>query len=268
MHRFIPTPSFSMVGLGPLKIHVYAICILAGIVIAVLLGQRRYKNLGGNPEDISDIAVYVIPAGVIGGRIYHVITTPELYFGATGNWQNAFKIWEGGLGIWGAISLGALVAYLAFRSKERSLTFPQLADALAPGILIAQGVGRFGNWFNAELYGKPTDLPWALKIPIAQRSIDHLADVTYHPTFLYEALWCFAGAVILLKWKKLRTLPAGKLFLAYILIYTSGRTWIETLRIDSAHTIAGIRLNVWVAGVVFLVTLLVVLRKAKPKEVE
>ena len=268
MHRFIPTPSFSVVALGPLKIHVYAICILAGIVIAIMSGQRRYKSFGGNPDDISDIAIYVIPAGVIGGRIYHVITTPELYFGAGGDWRNAFKIWEGGLGIWGAISLGALVAYHAFTSKTRSLTFAQLADALAPGILIAQGIGRFGNWFNAELYGKPTNLPWALKIPIAQRSIDHLADVTYHPTFLYEALWCFVGAAILLRWKKLRNLAYGKLFLAYILIYTSGRIWIESLRIDAAHTIAGLRLNVWVAGLVFITTLYFYLRKPLHREVE
>ena len=260
MHRFIPTPSFSAVEVGPFTVHLYAICILVGIFIAVGMGRFRYAGRGGNPDDINEVAAYVIPAGIIGGRIYHVITTPELYFGANGKFLNAFKIWEGGLGIWGAISFGALVAYILFRVKDFSLTFAQFADALAPGILIAQGVGRFGNWFNGELYGSPSKLPWALSIPGTGQ--------TFHPTFLYEALGCFISAALILKVKRFRRLPAGKTFLLYILMYTSGRIWIEALRIDNAHLIGGVRLNIWVAGGVFLATLYFYVRKPKATEIE
>lgn len=260
MHRSIPTPSFNAVDVGPFTLHMYAICILLGIFIAIAMGRLRYAARGGNPDDINEVAAYAIPAGIIGGRIYHVITTPELYFGSTGTFSNAFKIWEGGLGIWGAISLGALVAYLVFRVKNFSLSFAQFADALAPGILIAQGVGRFGNWFNGELYGSPTNLPWGLSIPGTGQ--------TYHPTFLYEALWCFIGAALLIRVGKSRALAPGKTFLRYILIYTAGRFWIELLRIDAAHTFWGVRLNNWVGGAVFAATLYFYLRKNKKREVE
>jgi len=157
MHFFIPTPSRSAVGLGPLTIHFYALCILVGVLLALWIGKARYTRAGGSAGDVLDVAIYAIPAGVIGGRIYHVATSSELYFGLGRNPVNALKIWDGGMGIWGAIALGTLVSYFAFVHHERATSFAHFADALAPGILVAQAIGRIGNWFNGELFGgQPT----------------------------------------------------------------------------------------------------------------
>ena len=165
MRKFIPTPSSSTLELGFFTIHFYALAILLGIFIAVWLTKKRYRALGGDPNDITDLAFVVVPAGIIGGRIYHVFTSPQKYFGEAGSPIQALQIWRGGLGIWGAIGFGALAAFIFFKVKKTSLSFYQLADAIAPGLLIAQGIGRFGNWFNAELFGRPTSLFWALEIP-------------------------------------------------------------------------------------------------------
>ncbi len=202
---------------------------------------------GGTASELYDLAIYVIPAGIIGGRVYHVLTTPELYFGARGRFGDAFKIWEGGMGIWGAVALGTLVAYLYFQNRPRSLTFGQAVDALAPGLLIAQAIGRWGNWFNHELFGGPSTLPWALKIPLADRPVGFENFSTFHPTFLYESLWCLLCAGIILYLPRVRRLQTGDTFLLYVALYCLGRAWIETLRIDRAHLIIGLRLNVWVA---------------------
>ena len=150
MRKFIPTPSSSTLELGFFTFHYYALAILLGIVVAIWLTKRRYAAMGGNPNEISDLAFFVIPAGIIGGRIYHVITSPQKYFGENGSPIQAVQIWRGGLGIWGAIAVGALAAFIFFKAKKRSLSFYQLADAIAPSLLIAQGIGRFGNWFNGE----------------------------------------------------------------------------------------------------------------------
>jgi prolipoprotein diacylglyceryl transferase len=236
--------------IGPLTIHYYALCILIGIAIAVWVGRVRYKNFGGDPEDISEAAVWAVPAGIIGGRIYHVITTPEKYFGENGTPSDALKIWEGGLGIWGAISLGAVAAYLYYRSHKTTLTFPHFLDAVAPGILLAQAIGRVGNWFNVELFGSPSTLPWALSIPKFDRPFGYKEFETFHPTFLYELIWCSALALLIIKmpiWlKKFATKP-GDTFAIYVFGYTAGRLWIESLRIDSANLILGFRLNIWVS---------------------
>ena len=245
--RFIPTPSSNSIELGAITIHYYALSILLGIISALALGSRRWKRAGGITSELYDLAIYVIPAGILGGRIYHVITTPELYFGSGGHLQNAFKIWEGGMGIWGAVALGTAVAYLYFKSKARSITFPIALDALAPGILIAQGIGRWGNWFNHELFGGPTTLPWGLRIPLADRPTGYAQFATFHPTFLYESLWCFLCALLILSWSSIRLLKPGNTFLLYIFLYCLGRIGIEALRIDFAHHIVGLRLNVWVA---------------------
>jgi len=260
MHRFIPTPTISAVGVGPFSVHMYALCILLGVLAALWLGGRRYAAVGGNREDLSEVALIAIPAGIIGGRLYHVITSPDRYFGAGGNPWRAFAVWEGGLGIWGAIALGTLAAFIKFRSRVRATSFALFADALAPALLVAQGIGRFGNWFNGELYGKPTSLPWALKIPLVDRVPGYENFFTFHPTFLYEALWCFLSAAIINRWSSRWKRRDGEVFLFYILFYTFGRFWMELLRIDNSHRFFGARLNLWVDLIVATATLLTLLR--------
>lgn len=257
MHSFIPTPSRSAVGLGPFTIHFYALTILVGTIAAILIGRRRYAAIGGDSDEIIDVAIFAIPAGIIGGRIYHVITSPDKYFGTHGHPVDALKIWDGGMGIWGAIALGTLVSYFAFHRSERSLTFAHFLDSFAPGILIAQAIGRWGNWFNGELFGRPTKLPWGLRIPTSLRPIGYENFSTFHPTFLYESLWCVFAAALLLMVSRRFDLATGNLFLLYIAIYCTGRGWIEYLRIDSAHHILGLRLNDWVSGICLVSSLFI-----------
>lgn len=212
-----------------------------GAVVAIWLSNKRYQSFGGSQETISDLALWVIPAGVVGARLYHVITSPEYFFGANGRPQDIFKIWEGGLGIWGAIAGGALAAFWKF---NREISFAKLADAVAPGLLIAQGIGRFGNWFNGELYGSQSTLPWALKLSDGN---------TYHPTFLYEALCNFALALLLIKLTG--KFADGSLFDVYVIGYCTYRFFIEGIRIDEAHNFAGLRLNQWVSLALFIAAL-------------
>ena len=236
MKEFIPTPSVSQFNFGPLTIHFYAVCIILGIVVAITIGKRRSPE---NSELISEIAAYMIPSGIVGARIYHVITTPEKYFNR--NFLDAFKIWEGGLGIWGAIVGGAVGGFVALKKYGKSDQFLILADALAPGLLFAQAIGRLGNWFNGELFGRPTTFPWALNIPIEKRPVGFENFATFHPTFLYEALWSIFIAVILLRLTKKK----GQIFWLYVALYSLGRAVIESLRTDYSHLLFGIRLNVW-----------------------
>ncbi|MEG8276054.1 prolipoprotein diacylglyceryl transferase [Streptomyces sp. AHA2] len=258
---FIPSPSRGVLYLGPVPLRGYAFCIIIGVFVAVWLGNRRWIARGGRPGTVADIAVWAVPFGLIGGRLYHVITDYELYFSEGRDWVDAFKIWEGGLGIWGAIALGALGAWIGCR--RRGIPMPAYADAVAPGIAFAQAIGRWGNWFNQELYGKPTDLPWALEIT---SSSDGRIPGTYHPTFLYESLWC-VGVALLVIWADRRfRLGHGRAFALYVAAYCSGRAWIEYMRVDDAHHVLGLRLNVWTAILVFLlaVTYLVVSAKKRP----
>ena len=255
MKQLIPSPSLSSFSVGPITIHFYALCIITGIATAIWIGRKRYANLGGNPDDVSEVAIWAVPFGIIGGRIYHVITSPSQYFGANGNPIDALRIWEGGLGIWGAISLGAVGAYLYFRTHKTSLNFRQLLDSLAPGVVVAQAIGRVGNYFNQEVFGKPTELPWGLEIDLANRPNGFESYSTFHPTFLYELLWCLVVAVLLIKlpgFLKQVTSKQGDVFALYILGYTAGRVWIETLRIDKANLILGLRLNIWVSLIVLI----------------
>ncbi len=247
MHRFFPSPTVSAVHFGFLTIHFYALSILLGIVVAIYVGRRRYFHVGGDPEDISDVAVWSIPAGIIGGRLYHVITSPDAYFGNHGKPLDALKIWQGGMGIWGAVALGTAVAFASFRSKPRKVSFGEFADALAPGLLLAQAIGRWGNWFNVELFGRPSKLPWALEVPISSRPHGYENFATFHPTFLYESLWCLTGAALIFFMPKLRALEPGKAFLGYLTYYCLGRLGIESLRIDQAHHVAGLRVNIWIS---------------------
>ena len=263
---FIPTPTVSAIHLGPLSFHFYALVILLGIFVAVKMGSTRWQRKGGMASDIADISIVVVPVGIIGGRLYHIFTTPELYFGAHGHLIDALKIWNGGMGIWGAVALGALAAYYAHRrlKKRRPGTpsFGTLVDALAPGLVLAQAIGRWGNWFNGELFGRPTTLPWGLEIPVALRPPGYANFATFHPTFLYESLWCVGVAIALLYAERRWKLVDGQVFVLYVALYTVGRAWIEALRIDDAHHIFGLRLNDWVSLIV-LIAALTYLRRSR-----
>ena len=249
MRFSIPTPTTSAFEIGPLTIHMYALCIIVGVALAIWLGNKRFLERAENGFGVVvDVAIIAVPAGVIGGRLYHVITTPEDYFGSSGNPVEIVKIWNGGLGIWGAISLGAVGAYFAYRNlaKEKVLpSFLTFADALAPAILIAQALGRWGNWFNAELFGRPLEAPWALAIPDYARPVGFENFETFHPTFLYESLWCLLIAFYLIS-RRVDNKP-GAIFTQYVFLYAIGRFFIESIRIDRAHQWAGLRLNQYVA---------------------
>ena len=245
-----PSPAEGVWHLGPLPLRAYALCIIAGIVLAVWLGEKRWVARGGRAGDVTEIATWMVPFGIIGGRIYHVITTPDAYFGTGGRPLHALYIWEGGLGIWGAIAFGGVGAWIGCR--RRGIPLPAFADALAPGIVLAQAVGRLGNYFNQELFGRPTDLPWAVTIDAAHRPEGYLDQATYHPTFLYELLWN-VGVAVLVIWADRRfRLGHGRAFALYVAAYTVGRFWIEGLRIDPAHDFLGLRINEWTSVLVFL----------------
>jgi len=265
----IPSPAISTLNLGPFTIHFYALSIILGITVAIYVGRKRYKLLGGNPDEVSDAAIWAVPFGIIGGRIYHVITSPQLYFGATGNPVDALRIWKGGLGIWGAISLGAFGAFIYFRKNKTTLNFSTFLDALAPGVLLAQAIGRIGNWFNQELFGKPTNLVWGLEIKPSKRPVGYEQFLTFHPTFLYELLWCLFIAILLIKLPGyLRKIPSksGDIFVMYIFGYSMGRLWIESLRIDEANLILGLRLNIWVSiTAIISSTIYLILTRARKK---
>jgi phosphatidylglycerol---prolipoprotein diacylglyceryl transferase len=257
----LPSPTKAQYHLGPIPIRMYAMCILAGILVAVWLGDRRWRARGGKPQEVVDIAIWAVPFGLVGGRLYHVITTSAPYFGKDGDPVKAFYVWQGGLGIWGAIALGALGAYIGCRRRGASLrTF---ADAVAPGIVLAQALGRWGNWFNNELYGGHTSLPWGLDVHVmdtttqtavigADGKAELVAGGPFHPTFLYESLWCLGVAALCLWADRRFKLGHGQVFAVYVAAYTVGRFWIESLRIDDAHHFLGMRLNDWTAVIVFL----------------
>lgn len=251
----IPSPpvEWSSFSIGPLTIHTYAICIIIGIFVALWLTTRRWVERGGDPDLVGEIALWAIPFGIIGGRMYHVISTPGPYFGEGGNPVDALKIWEGGLGIWGAVALGALGAYIGARRQGASFT--AFADAAAPAVLIAQAIGRLGNYFNQELFGGPTDLPWGLEIDPAFRPEGFEQYATFHPTFLYELVWNLAGAALIIWLDRKRDLRGGRVFWLYVIVYVSGRLWIEMVRIDTAVHILGVRVNVWVSIAVLLIAI-------------
>lgn len=245
----IPSPPHHVWNLGPFPIRFYAVMILAGIFTAIWFGDKRWVARGGVSGQVADVALWAVPFGVIGGRAYHVFTDWATYFGTGGRgFLASLKIWEGGLGIWGAIALGALGAYIGCARK--GLAFAPFGDALAPAIAFAQAIGRWGNWFNQELFGRPTQVPWALQIDSVHRPAEYVQYSTFHPTFLYESIACVAIAFIVMKADRIYLMGHGRVFALYVALYCAARGVIETLRIDQAHTIFGIRFNVFTAVVV------------------
>jgi prolipoprotein diacylglyceryl transferase len=261
-----PSPAQGVWHLGPLPVRAYALCIIAGIVVCCWITERRWVARGGAPGDVLDVAVWAVPFGIVGGRLYHVITTPEPYFGSGGQPLRAFAIWEGGLGIWGAIALGGVGAWIGCR--RRKIPLPAFADAAAPGILVAQALGRLGNYFNQELYGKPSTLPWALQIDRAHRVPGYLDVATYHPTFLYELLWNLLAAGLVVWADRRFQLSHGRAFALYVALYCLGRGWIELLRIDTAEHFFGLRLNVFTAIIVGILAVIhLIVQRGRPREV-
>jgi prolipoprotein diacylglyceryl transferase len=246
---------------------------VAGIVAAVWLTEKRWVARGGAPGEVLDIAVWAVPFGIIGGRLYHVISSPRPYFGEGGDPLRALAIWEGGLGIWGAIALGGVGAWIACR--RRGIPLPAFADAVAPGLLVAQAIGRLGNWFNNELFGGPTDLPWALRIyeweggrAVVGADGEPVVAGLFHPTFLYELLWNLAAAAVVIWADRRFRLGHGRAFALYVAAYCLGRLWIELLRTDPAETFFGVRLNVFTSVIVGLLAVAYfVWQRGRPREV-
>lgn len=282
---YLPSPPRGVWSVGPAPVRAYALCIIAGIVVAVIWGNRRFVARGGVAGRVTDIAVYAVPFGLVGGRLYHVITDNELYFRPGKNPWRAFAVWDGGLGIWGAVALGGVGAVIGCRRYR--VPFPAFADAVAPALVLAQAIGRLGNYFNQELFGSPTTLPWALQVfvrtPTGEAGAIPVGGVcdfptsylkatpevlcgTYQPTFLYELLWNL-GVAALVVWADRRfRLGGGRAFAVYVAGYTAGRTWIEMLRIDPANHFLGLRINVFTSILLFLAAVTFLVVRRTPRE--
>lgn len=248
----IPSPSIADLQLGPFTLRFYALFILIGIVLGIWMTATRLKARGVKAAVAVDVAIWAVPFGIVGGRGYHVLTHLNDYFAPGIDWTSVFRIWEGGLAIYGAIAFGAVGAWLGCRAA--GIKFLGFADALAPGLLLAQAIGRWGNYFNNELFGLPTDAPWGLEIPQSNPAYPNglPEGVLFHPTFLYESLWSLLGVVILLLVDRKFGPQWGRLFALYLVYYSIGRAVIESIRIDPANILLGLRTNVWsaIAGIV------------------
>jgi prolipoprotein diacylglyceryl transferase len=260
----IPSPAQGVWELGPFPVRAYAVCIIIGIAVAIFIGERRWVARGGRSGLITDLALWAVPFGIVGGRIYHVLTSWDAYFGPGGDPVRALQVWQCGLGIWGAVVFGGVGIWIG--ARRAGVPVPPVADAIAPGLAVAQAIGRLGNWFNQELFGRPTDLPWALEIDPANRPVGFQEYLTFHPTFLYEALWVLGAAAIVVWADRRYTMGHGRVFALYVALYCAGRVWIEALRIDDAPELFGLRWNVWVSIVVGIgaVAYLVISSRERP----
>ena len=252
----IPSPSSGSIHLGPLKLNAYGLMIAIGVIVAVRIAGRRAENKGvGTTDDISSIAMWAVPAGIIGGRMYHVITDYQRF---QGHWFDVVKIWQGGLGIWGGVTLGVIVGW--WMARKRGLDAWWIISCAVPAIAVAQAIGRWGNWFNQELFGRPTTLPWALKVSdtVATKA-GYSPGTTFHPTFLYESLGCLVLAYLLIRLESRISPGRGRLLAWYVAGYTMLRFFVEGLRVDPAHSAGGLRLNQWVSIAAFSLAVLLLL---------
>ena len=244
----IPSPSSGTLDVGPLTIHMYGLMLLAGIAACIALTGWRWTRRGGDWDLIFRVAVWGVGFGIVGARLYHVATSwDEL----PDHWWGPFAVWEGGLGIWGGIGAGVLAGSVI--ARRAGVSVAALLDAAAPGLLVAQAIGRVGNWWNQELFGEPTDRPWGLEIDAAHRPDDYIFNSTFHPTFLYEALWNLGAAALLLVLDRFYRFKPPALFALYVALYSAFRFYLEQLRIDPSKELAGMRVNAWVALIVFVV---------------
>jgi prolipoprotein diacylglyceryl transferase len=255
---YLPSPSSNGIQIGPLRLRAYGLLIALGVFAAIWLADRRWRARGGEPGTVASLAMWAVPGGLIGARLYHLATDYELY---TNHPLNMFKVWQGGLGIWGGIAggVGASAIYL----HRHHLSMRDMMDTVAPALPLAQAIGRLGNWFNQELYGRPTTLPWGLKIDAVHRPAAYATAHTFQPTFLYESIWdLIVVAIVLLVEKRVR-LRRGYLFAVYVAAYTFGRFFTEYLRIDFAHKFLGLRLNDWTSIILFAVATVLLLTKGR-----
>lgn len=270
----LPSPPEHTWYLGVLPVRAYAVALLAGIAVATWVTIVRWRARGGDPWDVLDVVFWTVPSGIIGARAYHVLSAPDTYFGPGTDPLTALHFWEGGMSFYGALALGALGAWIGCRT--RGLRFAAFADAVAPGLLLGQAVGRLGSWFNQELYGRPTDLPWALEITREHlvtnpaTGVAYPTGTTFHPTFLYEILWLLAAAGVLFFLDRRFKFGHGRVFWAYVVLYTLGRVWIEMMRINETEILWGLRINVWTSAVLGLTALAlsVVLARRFPQREE
>ncbi|MFC9554133.1 prolipoprotein diacylglyceryl transferase [Rhodococcus sp. NPDC056960] len=273
---YIPSPPQGVWYVGPVALRAYALFIIVGIIVAIVWGDRRWVARGGEKGTVLDIAIWAVPFGLIGGRLYHVMTDWPTYFAEGGHPVDALKVWQGGLGIWGAVALGGVGAWIGCR--RRGIPLPALGDAIAPAILLAQAIGRFGNYFNQELYGRETDVPWGLEIferrndagQVSPQLIDGVSTgqvaFVVHPTFLYEALWNVLIVLVLVWVDRRFRIGHGRLFALYVAGYCAGRFWIELMRSDHASLIAGIRVNSFTSALVFVAALVYFFAATKGRE--
>ena len=260
----IPSPEWSFFDLGPFRIHAYALCILAGIIAATIMTSHRLTKRGGEPGVVLDIILWAVPLGIVGARIYHVLTHPADYFYEGADLLRTLYIWQGGSAIFGSLIGGGIGAYIGCRLS--GIRFTSFLDAVAPGLLLAQAMGRLGNWFNNELFGLPTTLPWGLEIDPTNRPIPlGLPPGTlFHPTFLYEMIWNLAGVAVILLLERRINLHWGKAFGVYLIWYGVGRTIFESIRIDPSEIFLGVRTNVWAAFAAILLGLVIILVQSPP----
>ena len=243
----IPSPSDSVLHLGPLPLHLYGLILAIAVIVAARVAERRWVRRGHAAKDFSDLVVWIVVGGVVGARLYHVVSDYQLF---RGQWLDAFKIWQGGLSIWGAVLGGAVVVVVL--ARRRHLDLGDLVDSIAPALVLAQAIGRWGNWANQELYGRPSGLPWAVEIDVAHRPAAYANVATFQPTFLYESLWCLAVFAVLIALERRVRLMKGQLLALYLMLYTAGRFVFENMRVDPAHRIGPLRLNAWVCLVTFV----------------